>query len=396
MTNRFNSKPGQFGIPSGYEGSALDSVFEIPSVGIQDIDEGLANTINEIKFQVSKGSALLQQNVQVVFAVGEKWSLAKSNKVLKDANGKLILPIITIHRKTINHDDSSVTGMGMNQNTGEIVVKTRLAKEDRNFQNILSKVGLNFQLNVPGEHSIISTDRNIGENSNDFDVRKGAFLSPKINKNIYEFLVMPQPQFFVAEYEITIWVQYFEHMNEILDKLMSAYLAPAQRTLKIDTAKGYWFVAYFEGSYTIEDNADSNAGEETIRKCSISVKIPGYTFASKSPGVPLSIRRYVSAPVVNFGFGISQSDTEFEVVDRGEIVTQEKPEFNLGERVVARDNLTQVDLENTESLATTGVDITSGKSQIKYKKVSYKNKNKGESIVNLDVFNGPFVVTYKK
>ena len=104
----------------------------------------------------------------------------------------------------------------------------------------------------------------------------------------------------------------------------------------------------------------------------------------------------MSAPVVNFGFGISQSDTEFEVVDRGEIVTQEKPEFNLGERVVARDNLTQVDLENTESLATTGVDITSGKSQIKYKKVSYKNKNKGESIVNLDVFNGPLVVTYKK
>lgn len=396
MTNRFNSKPGQFGIPSGYEGSALDSVFEIPSVGIQDIDEGLANTINEIKFQVSKGSALLQQNVQVVFAVGEKWSLAKSNKVLKDANGKLILPIITIHRKTINHDDSSVTGMGMNQNTGEIVVKTRLAKEDRNFQNILSKVGLNFQLNVPGEHSIISTDRNIGENSIDFDVRKGAFLSPKINKNIYEFLVMPQPQFFVAEYEITIWVQYFEHMNEILDKLMSAYLAPAQRTLKIDTPKGYWFVAYFDGSYTIEDNADSNAGEETIRKCTISVKVPGYTFASKSPGVPLSIRRYVSSPIVNFGFGISQSDTEFETVDHGEITNQKSEEFNLGELVVSRDNLTQVDLEKTETQATTGVDITSGKSQIKYKKISYKNKSRGESIVGLDVFNGPLVVTYKK
>ncbi len=396
MTNRFNSKPGQFGIPSGYEGSALDSVFEIPSVGIQDIDEGLANTINEIKFQVSKGSALLQQNVQVVFAVGEKWSLAKSNKVLKDANGKLILPIITIHRKTINHDDSSVTGMGMNQNTGEIVVKTRLAKEDRNFQNILSKVGLNFQLNVPGENSIIYTDRNIGENSNDFDVRKGAFLSPKINKNIYEFLVMPQPQFFVAEYEITIWVQYFEHMNEILDKLMSAYLAPAQRTLKIDTPKGYWFVAYFDGSYTIEDNADSNAGEETIRKCTISVKVPGYTFASKSPGVPLSIRRYVSSPIVNFGFGISQSDTEFETVDHGEITNQKSEEFNLGELVVSRDNLTQVDLEKTETQATTGVDITSGKSQIKYKKISYKNKSRGESIVGLDVFNGPLVVTYKK
>jgi hypothetical protein len=252
------------------------------------------------------------------------------------------------------------------------------------------------QFYVPGENSTISTDRNIGENSNDFDIRKGAFLSPKINKNIYEFLVMPQPQFFVAEYEVTIWVQYFEHMNEILDKLMSSYFAPAQRTLKVDTAKGYWFVAYFDGSYTIEDNADSNAGEETIRKCSISVKIPGYTFASKSPGVPLAIRRYVSAPVVNFGFGISQSDTEFEVVDRGEVVTQETPEFNLGERVVARDNLTQVDLETTESLATTDVDITSGKSQVKYKKVSYKNKNKGESIVNLDVFNGPLVVTYKK
>ena len=133
----------------------------------------------------------------------------------------------------------------MEQQTGEIVVKRRLAPNDPVYQNYINKLGIKNQVNIPNslDGSGLETDREQGELANDSVVRDGGYLATQYdNGNIWEVITIPAPQFYHASYEITFWTQYTTHMNQLIEQLMSAYL-PQGNCFKITTPKGYWFVA---------------------------------------------------------------------------------------------------------------------------------------------------------
>jgi hypothetical protein len=89
-------------------------------------------------------------------------------------------------------------------------------------------------------------------------------------------------------------------MNQILECLVSSFL-PQGNAWKLDTQKGYWFIATVDGNlFTPENNFDDMSQEERIIKYKFSVKVPGYILASSAPGVPIPIRRYVSSPSISF------------------------------------------------------------------------------------------------
>ena len=48
-------------------------------------------------------------------------------------------------------------------------------------------------------------------------VRQGKLLDTlPLGNNFYEIYTMPPPKYFTAEYEVTIWAQYTQQMNDIL------------------------------------------------------------------------------------------------------------------------------------------------------------------------------------
>ena len=49
----------------------------------------------------------------------------------------------------------------------------------------------------------------------------GAYLAPNLNNNVFETIVMPMPQFYTAKYQVTIWTQYTQHSNQIMEKIFS-------------------------------------------------------------------------------------------------------------------------------------------------------------------------------
>jgi len=300
--------------PSGSIGSGYDNPnstdYTVPSCGVEDVDAALFNLFDkQLPMFVSEDTTRRvgnQSRVPVIFAAGEKWALLRKGRALRDNAGTLILPLITIARTGIEQTSNDVTGRGINQQTGLLTFTRRLAQEDRAYQNLINKLYIKNQpstflpLAEPSEVPYQArTSRSVGAARSQVAVSDGSLLAPQLNRNIFETIELPAPQFFTAKYEVTIWTQYTQQMNQLLETLMSSFL-PQGRCFRLDTQKGYWFVAYVEDSYAQDANFDDMSGQERIIKNKISMHVPAYVLASSAPGVPIAVRRRLSSVDVSF------------------------------------------------------------------------------------------------
>jgi hypothetical protein len=311
MTTRFNTRSkNRFGQPplqSGYEKTASTPDLFIPSCGIEDVDVSLFNLFDkEIVAQFGGTDNSELKKVPVVFAAGEKWALLKGGRPLRDKNNTLLLPLITIMRTDLNQTSSEdIVGRGINQQTGELVVKRRLDSSDRDYQRLINRLMIPNQngLSESTASSSLKTERATGVLSQTKDAKNGALLVPNLTNNVYETIVVPSPQFYTAKYQVTIWTQYTQHANQILEKIFSSFL-PQGQSWRLDTAKGYWFIAKVEdGSFAIETNFDDMSQQERYIKHTFNVSVPAYFFVPSSPGSPIAIKKYVSVPTVSFETG---------------------------------------------------------------------------------------------
>lgn len=386
MTTRF--KAGDpFGVPSGYEGANIPTSFELPPVGIDDVDRALFNFFdNDLQLMVSSKKSGQITKVPVIFAAGEKWAMLKKGRALRDPSGALILPLITIHRKDIAQDvKNDIVGRGINQQTGELVIKRRLATTDRAYQNIINKLGIPNQQNLSSATSLVDTTRNTAENSQDLDVIQGALLAPKHGNNIWEIITIPSPQFFTITYELTFWTQYVQHANQIMTKMMSAYLPTANGTFKLETPAGYWFIAKVENNqFTAEDNAEDSSGEERIIKHKAVIKVAGYAVVSDAPGAPKPIRRFYSAPIVSFSLENSAEDLIDGVpaiVDPYSGSDDPSLGFSLDGSIQPRERATQQETQNRVMITKNPF---TGREETEYVRVINRDSRNGESILRPD------------
>lgn len=313
MSTRFNPNSkynyNQTPLPTGYEQNYGPAEFSIPSCGVEDVDVAMFNLFDqEISFVYGGIGSTEIKKVPVIFAAGEKWAMLKRGRPLRDKNNTLVLPLITIMRTDLNQSISEdVTGRGINQQVGEIVVRRRLDKSDRSYQSIINRLFLKNQQNVAvrpqdtEDPAQLTTEGVIGE-LDDQTIIDGGLLTNDRLKNIYETIVIPTPQFYTAKYQVTIWTQYTQHSNQIIEKLFSSFLPQAQ-SWRLETPKGYWFIAKYEdGSLAAETSFEDMSQQERFIKHNFNVSVPAYIFASQTPGVPIPIKRYVSAPTISFDF----------------------------------------------------------------------------------------------
>ena len=279
MSTRFKVKPFKTrgGIATGLEGVDIPEDFDMPSCGIEDVDRALFKLFNEdLPFYYELDGDM--KRIPCVFAGGERAMILRRKKPLRDRQGALILPLVSIMRNGIDQESDKGIGPG----DGTLTIRKRLAQEDRAFKRLANQEGLRNQSNIP-----------TAARSSNFDLRVGA-------KNIYEVITIPAPRFFKATYEITFWAQYLQQMNDILEAFMTSYNIDIARSFKIETDKGYWFVATVESGLSDSTNFDGYADDERLIKTSVTMSVTGYIINPKFPGAPSMFRRYVSAPKVQF------------------------------------------------------------------------------------------------
>lgn len=324
MAHRYNSRSqtrfGVAGLPSGYD-SIASSELTIPSVGLEDVDRALFSLFDkEIPFQVSTETET--KRVPIIFATGERWAQFKNGRALRDKNNSLMLPLITIGRTNVQQVVSSdIAGRGINQQTGEIIVKRRLDSSDRAYQSLINRMLIPHQKSlasavVSADQDVqLSTERTLGDMADDPTVNDGGLLLADKTNNVYETIVLPSPQFYSVTYDVIIWTQYQTHMNQVLEQMMSSFL-PQGNAWKLETQKGYWFIATVDNNtFSAENNFDDFAQKERLVRYKFSVNVPAYVLASNVPGAPVPIKRYVSTPSVSFIIDSTAESEEAGVTD---------------------------------------------------------------------------------
>jgi len=272
---------------------------EIPSCGIEDVDRAVFKLFNEdLPFEYETDDGL--KRVPVVFATGERAFVLRRNEPLRDRQGALVLPLVSIVRSSLEQDTS--LGKGIGPGTGEIVIKRKLSEEDLEYRRERNNEGLRNQDDIAGtdKHSGPSKRNYFGKSPNtkiDSDARAG----------VYEIITIPSPRFFQAGYEITIWTQYLQQQNNLIEAFISSYNVNPAKTFRIESPKGYWFVAHADSSFSAGNNFDGFVDEERLVKTSININVTGYIINPKFPGSNNTIRRYYSSPRISFDVEFSDS-----------------------------------------------------------------------------------------
>ena len=247
-------------------GSSIDPEFNLPSCTVEDVDRALFNLFDKdlnLLFQQKKTT----KKVPVIFATGERFAVLRRKQPLRDKAGAIILPLISIERTGIEQSPSK--GSATNQ-TSPITIKKKLSPGDSTYQQILNKERLqNSDERANSSHELatretkggqgrgaspgtIATRRKAPNKKKNFS--NGRLISDGLANNIYEIYTMDPPKYYVATYEVTVWAQYTQQMNNLLTAIMSSYHSYSQRTFRIETDKGYYFVAFFGASIGSDNN----------------------------------------------------------------------------------------------------------------------------------------------
>ena len=280
MSTRWNVKPfaTQGGLQTGLEGIDIPEDFNLPSCGIEDVDRALFKLFDkELPFYYELDGE--QKRIPCIFAGGERAMILRRKQPLRDRQGALVLPLISILRSGIEQSAEKAIGPG----TGQLTLRKRLAPEDRVYKRQANQSNLTNQDNVQESRY------------------KGANSSLGITeRNIFEIITMPNPRFFTATYDVTFWCQYLSQMNLLMEALMSSYNNGPNRSFRIESDKGYWFSAYVEPGFSDSNNFDGYQDDERLIKTSITIKVTGYIINSQFSGAPSPFRRFISAPKVQF------------------------------------------------------------------------------------------------
>jgi len=308
MSTRYNpgKRYGRESLNLGYEGSAVPSDI-IPSCGLEDVDRALFNLFDKEIPLINKLKDGSTKKVPVIFATGERFAITRRKEPLRDKNGALIVPLITISRTGLEQQSQKSIEMG---DVGTIDIRRKLSKEDPIYQRIINSAGFE-SVGSPGAGSRRTSQDKPGRTTG------GRLLEPNLSNGIYETLSIPVPKFFTATYEVTIWTQFMQHSNEILTTIMSGYHNVRARSYRIETPAGYWFNATFEPAIGSENTFDNMSDDERTVKHTMTIAVPAYIILPASPGIPNGLRRTISATQFSFGIveGISKEKLAGNVDD---------------------------------------------------------------------------------
>jgi hypothetical protein len=302
MSTRFapGKRYGRAAIDLGYSNGSVPEDFTIPGCGLEDVDRALFNLFEKdlpLVYHQKDGSL---KRVPVIFATGERFAITRRKEPLRDKNGALILPLITITRNGLEQQAQKSIEMG---DIGTIDIQRRLSPEDPVYQRVVNSMGFNnVESNITGSRreSLDRPGRMAG----------GRLLEPNLGAGIYETISIPVPKFFTAKYEITLWTQYMQHSNNLLTTIMSGYHNVRARSYRIETPTGYWFYAAFEPDVGSDTTFDSMTDEERAIKHTMNVTVPACIILPSSPGIPNGLRRTLSATQFTFGIIDGVPDAE--------------------------------------------------------------------------------------
>ena len=163
-----------------------NDIIKTPKCTIYDVDYAIISYLRDvIQPQVIEHEKII--DVPIKYASGEKWSSVRARGYMLDQSGKLMTPVIAVRRNSITERDT-------------------LKKLDANWNppstNEYARNTLTFQSKY---------------------TRKNQYDRFSITQNTQpsrELYISSIPEYIDVSYELSIWTQYNEQMNSVIEQIM--------------------------------------------------------------------------------------------------------------------------------------------------------------------------------
>ncbi len=259
------------------------------------------------------------------------------------------------------------------------------------WNNLTNQFDLLHQENVRSDNNSNSATDPRGSkpgtvNSRRLDSRTaagGPLLTPSVEgRHIYEIITIPFPHFLTVSYEITFWTSYTQHMNTLIETFVSSYTGNRNQ-FKIESDKGYWFVAYPDNSVSNADNFDDFTNEQRIVRYTFNMTVPAYIVAPQGSGNMSPFRKFVSAPDISFEIFASNAeilhyppDKPDPTGDIGKFMLSEVEQINSAGNLVESDRIRYLKAKSKIKNPFTD------KTETEYLKIVTRNQRKGETVLS--------------
>ena len=245
---------------------------ELQPSTIETIDRALFEFIDDeldIFCTTNKGF----KKVPFIWAGAERAFQIKHNRELRDVNGWLIYPIMSIERTGISKNLAErgayyAAAQNLGDNKGGSMTIARTIKQDKtaNFANADSKRLV---------HNVAGTGQNNFPRKND--------------KVVYETITVPIPVYLEVNYTLTVMAEYQQQVNEIITPFMTRTGAINYTVVEKDNHR---FEVFIDSDYTLNNNASSLLEDARGYETQINFRVLGYIMgADKNEERPKIVRR---------------------------------------------------------------------------------------------------------
>lgn len=240
----------------------------------------------------------------VIWVTPERAFQIKNNKEFRDVDGTVNVPLITIERTSIQKDQ---------KNAGV------------------------FYANIPPDNRITISRRINPQKTAEFTnatVKKSAkgigFVSPKIknNKVVYKFDRVLLPVYVMLTYNISLFSQYQQQMNELLQPFLT--LSGSLRHFIIEK-NNYTYECFIEQNFDVKNNISAMEEEERRYITNITIKVLGKLVSGGSNEKDSIVKTYENAVEIKFNKEPFTLTTTQESIP--EIASQQESGTNVGTRV---------------------------------------------------------------
>lgn len=216
---------------------------------LEDIDRAVYNFVKDLNLSVNtnKGTKL----VPVLWATSERAFLSKNDKSIRDGQGALIFPIISIKRSSFT---KSLRSSGVYQgNIPEVedekggalsIIRKIYQDKTKNFANADSK-------RLYGQENHRHTNEKV----------------------VFQTISIPMPVNVDLMYEITIRTDYQQHINDLV--LPFATRPGTINYVKLVSGE-HKYEGFIQDQYQSQDNLGNFSADERKFETKISMKVVGY------------------------------------------------------------------------------------------------------------------------